>query len=110
MPARLPDQRPSAATRGYDSRWQRYRVRYLRDHPLCVACLRAGRTTPANTLDHISAHRGNHASFWNPKNHQGLCATCHSGDKQAQEKSGVSGYRGCDVDGSPLDPHHRWNG
>jgi 5-methylcytosine-specific restriction enzyme A len=101
--------RPAFGPRLYDARWQRYRLRFLRQNPLCVRCLEAGRTTAANTVDHIEAHRGSTALFWDPTNHQSLCSTCHSGDKQRAEKSGNVSYRGSNTDGTPLDPSHRWN-
>ena len=37
--------RPSAAKRGYGSRWQRLSKAYLRRHPLCVRCKSQGRFT-----------------------------------------------------------------
>lgn len=117
MPARLPlgassTRRPGPIAHGtaYTGAWQKARRAHLAHEPLCRACAQAGRTTAANTVDHIIPHRGNMELFWQRSNWQSLCATCSSGDKQRLEKSGVSGYRGCDVDGSPLDPHHRWNG
>lgn len=97
------------APRPYDARWQRYRLSFLRRNPLCVRCLEAGRTTAANTVDHKDPHRGNPLLFWDPGNHQSLCSTCHSGDKQVAEKSGKLSYRGSSPDGTPLDPRHRWN-
>ena len=48
----------SAARRGYGSKWQRVRKRYLKEHPLCVECLKEGRYVPATDIDHIVAHRG----------------------------------------------------
>ena len=33
------EQRGSARQRGYDRQWQQFRVRYLREHPLCEDCL-----------------------------------------------------------------------
>lgn len=35
--------RPSAAKRGYGSKWQRVSKAYLRKHPLCVKCQAQGR-------------------------------------------------------------------
>lgn len=99
--------RGSSAQRGYGSRWQRYRKGFIAANPLCVFCLRMGRTEPTTVVDHIIPHRGDDTLFWDPSNHQGLCATCHSSTKQAEEKSGHR--RGCDVDGNPIDPSHRWN-
>jgi 5-methylcytosine-specific restriction protein A len=41
-------------------------------------CAAAGRITPAQVCDHIVPHRGDRALFWNPRNHQALCAGCHN--------------------------------
>lgn len=101
------DGRKSAAERGYNYRWQRYRESFLRKHPLCVYCQRRGRVTAATVVDHIVPHQGDSKLFWDKNNHQGLCATCHSAVKQAEEKSGR--ISGCDVDGVPIDVNHHWN-
>ena len=102
--------RTSSAARGYDSRWRKYRLSYLRRHPLCVKCKAAGLITPATVVDHIQPHKGDSSLFWEPSNHQALCSSCHSGDKQREERTGRQQYRGVSVDGSPLDPSHHWNG
>jgi len=69
---RLPDRRPSAAVRGYDGRWQRFRKWFLRHNPLCIECNAA-----ASVADHIVplAQGGAHCD---PDNTQSLCATCHN--------------------------------
>lgn len=99
--------RGSSAERGYGGRWRRYRERYLLKNPDCVYCHRAGRATPATVVDHREPHGGDNKKFWDPKNHQGLCATCHSAVKQTEERSGYQ--PGCDEQGNPLDPRHPWN-
>lgn len=109
MATRSRDTRPSAAARGYGSRWEKARKRHLRREPLCRPCRKAGRTTAANTVDHIIPHRGNEALMWDESNWQSMCPTCHSSGKQRQEKSGAVQYRGCQTDGTPLDPNHGWN-
>lgn len=73
--------RPSARARGYDAQWDAYRAAYLKANPLCRRC-----PAPATVVDHIQAHKGNQRLFWNPANHQPLCATCHNRWKQAEEK------------------------
>jgi len=83
------ERRGSTAERGYGSKWNRYRLRFLREHPLCAECARQGRTTLANVVDHITPHRGDQRLFWNPANHQALCDhrspwNCH-GKKTALE-------------------------
>jgi len=69
--------RESAAVRGYDRRWQRARGWYLRAHPLCAECGRAGRVVAASVVDHITPHRGNKALFWDEGNWQPMCKSCH---------------------------------
>lgn len=69
--------RGTAHQRLYDARWQRYSRRYLREHPLCVVDMAAGRTVPSEATDHIVPHRGDVKLFWDPSNHQALCKLCH---------------------------------
>lgn len=78
--------RMTPSQRGYDSRWQRARAAYLRAHPLCVMCQAAGHVEPATVVDHIEPHRGDRQLFWDEANWQSLCAHCHSGEKQRQER------------------------
>lgn len=75
-------QRPTAHERGYNSKWQRYRIHYLAANPNCVMC-----PQPATVVDHKIPHRGNHKLFWSSKNHQSLCTHCHNSRKQRIEKS-----------------------
>ena len=79
----------TAASRGYDARWRRYRAAYLQAHPLCADPfgVHAQPIPPATVVDHIVAHKGDHARFWDPANHQPLCASCH-GRKSATEPGG----------------------
>lgn len=68
--------RPSAARRGYDSVWRRIRLEFLRRHPLCAECGRAGRTVPATDVDHrVPLRRG---GTNDPANLQALCHEHHS--------------------------------
>ena len=101
------DRRGSSAARGYGYRWQQAREAYLRKHPLCKMHADLGRVVPAEVVDHIEPHRGDMGKFWDSKNWQSLCKTCHDGAKQRQEKSGV--VVGCNLAGLPLDPNHHWN-
>jgi 5-methylcytosine-specific restriction protein A len=104
MPARPPSHRPlhvrSAAQRnrehdrrrgsfrqrGYDARWDKARAAYLRQHPMCVMCERAGRQVPATVVDHIRAHRGDQRLFWDEANWQSLCLPHHNSTKQRMER------------------------
>lgn len=79
--------RGSSCKRGYGRVWQRYRLRFLAEHPLCVDCESRGRIVLATVVDHKQPHKGDMVLFWNPKNHQGMCKTCHD-RKTASENGG----------------------
>lgn len=74
----------TSSQRGYDSRWQRAREKYLQENPLCGYCGRAGIITPATIIDHIEPHRGDRDKFWNEANWQPLCKRHHD-DKTKRE-------------------------
>jgi 5-methylcytosine-specific restriction protein A len=69
--------RGSAAARGYDTVWRKYRRAYLAEHPLCRRCEQEGQLTAASIVDHIVPHRGDPVLFCEPTNHQPLCKPCH---------------------------------
>ncbi|MDC9591078.1 HNH endonuclease signature motif containing protein [Xenorhabdus sp. XENO-10] len=105
----------------YGSKWNKPRLRFLQQHPLCVMCHQQGRVTGATVVDHIVPHKlkaalnsGDKAQialaqklFWDTKNWQPLCETHHNATKQRMEKSGRG--TGCDMNGMPLDPNSHWN-
>ena len=47
-------------------------------NPLCIECKKHGEIRPAQEVDHIKAHKGNYKLFWDHRNWQPLCKTCHS--------------------------------
>lgn len=49
--------------KGYNSRWNKARIRYLKLNPLCVYCQRNGRLRKATVVDHITPHRGDQELF-----------------------------------------------
>lgn len=68
--------------------WQRLRWSVLsRDLFTCRRCGRIEADTSQLVADHIDPHRGDRAKFWDADNLQCLCAPCHNGAKQAEEKS-----------------------
>lgn len=69
--------RPSAAKRGYNSKWRRLSKQFLRKNPLCVKCMTCGKYVPATVVDHIIPHRGNPFLMWDESNWQALCKPCH---------------------------------
>jgi 5-methylcytosine-specific restriction enzyme A len=101
------DNRESASKRGYNSQWYKARKAYLKEHCLCVECLKFGHITAANVVDHIKPHRGNNVLFWDMNNWQALCAPCHDQHKKRLEMSGK--ILGCTVTGVPVDTGHHWN-
>jgi 5-methylcytosine-specific restriction enzyme A len=73
----LDRERPSAARRGYGSRWRRARAAFLAQHPLCATCQDQGCIEPSTTVDHIVPHRGDQRLFWDEANWAALCKRCH---------------------------------
>src|SRR5713226_4875491 len=74
------ERRGTSTERGYDSRWRRLRLLFLREHPLCADPFgdHEGRTTAAECIDHVIAHKGDMDLFWNQSNWQPLCLRCNS--------------------------------
>ena len=98
--------KPSTSERGYTARWQRARLVFLAEHPLCVYCEREQRVTASTVVDHIVPHEGDMALFWDADNWQALCKPCHDVTKRREE--GRGGTWGADANGMPLDPKHHW--
>jgi len=86
--ADLDRRRGSSAARGYDVAWQRLRLAYLAQHPLCRMCEAQGRVTAASVVDHVLtiADRPDLRLDWN--NLQPLCKPCHDRDKQREDARG----------------------
>ena len=75
---KLTDSRGSAAKRGYDSPWRRFRLIYLTRHPLCVDCLDADLVRPATEIHHVAKLRDRPDLKFDPTNLRGLCQSCHA--------------------------------
>ena len=82
--------------------------------PLCLGCEAMGRLTVANTVDHVRPISEGGAPF---PGHDGLasyCPACHSAKtargKEAGAVKSIKPRKGCNPDGSPLDPAHPWHG
>jgi 5-methylcytosine-specific restriction protein A len=73
----------------YDGR--RYRLCVLRGNPLCVDPYgdHGRRVVAAECVDHVKAHRGDYALFWEPRNHWAPCLACNS--KKAALEEGAFG-------------------
>ena len=79
--------RGSARQRGYTGEWEKARLAYLREHPLCRICEGKGRVVSAAVVDHVVPHRGHPGMFWDQQNWQALCKPCHD-IKTAKEDGG----------------------
>lgn len=84
------DDRPNAYERGYSSRWQKARKRFLEKHPFCAECESAGKLTLAAVVDHIKPHRRERALLWDENNWQPLCKKCH--DRKTRTLDQYPGY------------------
>lgn len=76
--------REQSHVRGYNHAWRRARLSFLAAHPLCAACEREGRVTPAEAVDHIVPHRGDTTLFWDRRNWQSLCLSHHGRKSQGE--------------------------
>jgi len=79
--------RPSARARGYDSKWERTRRRYLRAHPICED--ESGCIDQATDVDHIDGLGPN-----GPHGHKdfNLRALCHSHHSQRTARDQAGGW------------------
>jgi 5-methylcytosine-specific restriction protein A len=75
----------------YTYQWRKASKQFIKEHPLCVHCQKEERLTPATEVDHIIPHGGNRILFWDRKNWQPLCKSCHS--KKTAEEDGGFGNR-----------------
>lgn len=71
-----PEDRPSAARRGYGRAWQKLRRLQLAREPLCRICRGAGLSVAARHVDHVVPLRAGGANKLS--NLQSVCAGCHS--------------------------------
>ena len=59
----------------------------LRENPTCPVCMQQGILSAATETDHIVAHKGDKALFFDGNNLWTLCKTCHA-SKSAAERNG----------------------
>lgn len=79
--------RPSAAKRLYDRDWQTASAAFLKQHPYCAD----GCGQLATVVDHIRAHHGDRALFWDRSNWQAMAKACH--DRKTARQDGGFGNR-----------------
>ncbi len=92
------DGRESASRRGYDARWRRLRVMFLRRHPLCADPFQVhgGSPVPATDVDHVQPLRDGGSNRID--NLQQLCHSCHS--RKTAEDVGRRRGRGVQISGA----------
>lgn len=68
------------------TRWRALRLVILARDPYCKRCERHGRAVGSDTVNHIEKARDNPDRFYDETNLEGVCAPCHSGEIQAEER------------------------
>lgn len=74
---RAPDTRKSAAERGYDWQWQKFRRSYLAQYPLCEDCSSEGRVGAATDIHHKQKLRDRPEMKYEEGNLMPLCKMHH---------------------------------
>lgn len=75
------DRSPEAFNRSrfYRSKeWRKVRLIHLSRHPLCIACLDAGRLAAGSTVHHVITTEARPDLALSLDNLKTLCASCHS--------------------------------
>ncbi|WP_414645048.1 HNH endonuclease [Bosea sp. (in: a-proteobacteria)] len=93
------------------STWQRLRQAKLSARPICEACERRGRTVLADAVDHIVAINKGGDAFPPLAGLMSLCTSCHNSKTGRVDKAhskAQSRFKGCDVNGDPIDPEDGW--
>lgn len=93
------------------STWQNLRAAKLSAKPICEVCERRGRTALADAVDHVVAIAKGGDPFPPLDGLMSLCASCHNSKTARMDRGnskGASRFKGCDVDGNPLDDEDGW--
>lgn len=96
------------------ARWRRLRAQKLAASPLCEACrAETGRVVAATVVDHRKPVRLGGDPFPPLSGLRSLCWPCHSAKTARGPEAGAASTtkprKGCNPDGSPLDPAHPWH-
>lgn len=84
--------RPSAAARGYGSRWHRTRAVKLAATPLCEDCHDRDELCGATEVDHIDGLGPHGPRGHDLDNLRSLCKSCHS-KKTVREDGGLGHHK-----------------
>lgn len=91
--------------------WQHLRQAKLSSQPVCEACERRGVTRLAKAVDHVVAINKGGDAFPALDGLMSLCEACHNSKTARMDRGnskGASRFKGCDVNGDPLDPEDEW--
>jgi 5-methylcytosine-specific restriction endonuclease McrA len=99
--------RLGAHARGYTRGWQKARLNFLTQNPLCLYCKQEEKLTRATVVDHSVPHRGDMDLFWDESKWIALWAHHHNSTAQIRDLNGF--LPGTEADGNPMDPNHPWN-
>ncbi|WP_084636488.1 HNH endonuclease signature motif containing protein [Mesorhizobium sp. WSM3626] len=91
--------------------WQRLRQAKLSTDPLCEACVRREVIEPAIAVDHVVAIEKGGDPFPPIDRLMSLCLPCHNSKTRrvdSADSKGGSRFKGCDVEGNPLDDEDDW--
>lgn len=95
------------------ARWRRLRKQKLAASPLCEAHQEMGEVVVATVVDHRIPIRMGGKPFPSLAGLRSLCWPCHSAKTARGPEAGAAKTtkprRGCNADGSPLDPAHPWH-
>lgn len=78
-------ERGTQRDRGYTRRWEKARLAFLREHPLCLGCDAIGQVKAAEIVDHVEPHKGDMIKFWNMEMWQSVCRWHHEAIKKQLE-------------------------
>jgi len=76
--------------------WRKISERFRKNNPLCVQCLKEGRTVPATVTDHIipinpvdpyDTQDGKYPHPLDVSNFQPLCTRCHNRKRQTEKRN-----------------------
>jgi 5-methylcytosine-specific restriction endonuclease McrA len=90
----IAEHRPNTGQRGYDAKWQRYRLEFIRHWvqthgPYCAACGGPIDFAKQTHVDHIDGHDGqDDPKFWSYSNLQVLHMGCHTSKTNRETKGG----------------------
>lgn len=87
------EERPRSSDLYHTSRWTRLSRAFRAEHPICAQCLKEGRYTPAEVVDHIIPFPiCGESGFYDRNNLQSLCQL-HNIEKGNRDKKKIQQWR-----------------